>query len=69
MKFTVHISTDNAAFHPVSEDEEFRPGPEVARILRELADQVEYSQLVPGVPIRLRDYNGNRVGYAELVDQ
>ena len=53
--YTVSINTDSAAF---SDD----PGAEVARILRELADQLEAGRF--GGPIQLRDYNGNTVGKA-----
>lgn len=50
--FTLKISTANEAFDQL--------GPEVARILRELADKVETSTaLVSG---NLRDINGNTVG-------
>jgi len=59
-KFTVEISTDNAAF-------DGHPEYEIARILRGLSDQVElmgfdYDQIL------LRDHNGNRVGEAEYHD-
>lgn len=59
MRFELHIGTDNAAF-------EDGPGPEIARILRELADLVE-DDLPPDHVVRLRDVNGNRVGFAVLV--
>lgn len=59
MKFEVHIGTENAAF-------EGGPGPELARILRALADRVEDSPL--GMTMRLHDANGNRVGFAALTD-
>jgi hypothetical protein len=61
MKFEVQIATDNAAF-------EEGCGYEVARILRELADRVEESELRNGDLLRLRDVNGNRVGYATLAE-
>jgi hypothetical protein len=53
--FAVHIATTNAAF-----EDDAAPF-EIARILRELADRVESD---PDDLIRLRDINGNRVGYA-----
>lgn len=58
MKFTVEIECDNAAFEDDS-------GAEVARILRNLAAELENN---PGVLGRfpLRDTNGNRVGEAVL---
>lgn len=56
--FRILIDTDNAAFDPL--------GPEVARILRELADTVEpYEDFAAG--IQLCDYNGNVVGRAQTI--
>lgn len=69
MKFELHVSTDNAAFYSGRDADEYDPAPELARILRALADGIEPSRLVPGVPIRLLDVNGNRVGYAELAEE
>jgi hypothetical protein len=57
MNFTLKINCDNAAF------EENIPG-EVARILKELAQQIEDGDNVP--PWNLRDLNGNLVGKANL---
>lgn len=53
VKFVVEIDTANDAFQPA-------PGEELARILRELADQVEVN--VQGA--NLCDSNGNKCGYA-----
>lgn len=50
-KFSVEISTENAAFFPNWEDE-------VIRILRRLADDLEKN----AIPDKLRDINGNTVG-------
>ena len=56
MTFRLTIDTDNAAF---ADD----PGAELARILRDAADALEYT----GEPVwPLRDANGNRVGTWEL---
>jgi hypothetical protein len=53
--FKLEIHADNAAFDP-------DPTPELARLLRELADKVETYGKV-GYPFgRLRDLNGNQVG-------
>jgi len=61
MKFEINISVDNAAFEGEGREEE------LARILSELAGSLATdTRLVPDEPIRLRDYNGNRVGYAIL---
>ena len=55
--FKLTIETDNAAFDDDA-------GPEIARILRELADRMETGLTIPN-SVRLRDYNGNKVGVAE----
>ena len=57
MAFTLTISTDNAAF----EDE---PASEIARILRGLANDLEFNGEGGG---RLYDVNGNRVGFFNTV--
>jgi len=55
MKLVISIRCDNAAFDP--------PGPEVSRILRELADSFAMEDLTPDSDFRsLRDLNGNKVG-------
>jgi len=65
MKFQIEISTDNSAF--LDDEETFDPAPELARILSGLAERVERGELRwPDQPIRLSDFNGNRVGYAVL---
>ena len=57
MRYEIHIAMSNAAF-------EEGAGSEVARILRELADKVEPMEIEElAIPARLRDYNGNRVGF------
>jgi len=53
-KVTVTIKTGNAAF-------EENPNMEIARILRELANNLE-ADVQPG---KLRDLNGNTVGTVE----
>jgi len=61
MKFRVVIDVDNDAF--VNEDDgRPDPGPEVARILRKLADRVKDEFIEVDVP--LKDGNGNTVGRA-----
>ena len=60
--FTLEMQTDNAAF--IGADDDYGPGPEVARILREIADRLDnpgagYSTAVQG---NCRDFNGNTVG-------
>lgn len=59
MTLTITIATDNAAF----EDDNLRH--ECARILREAANNLEGTALVM---FRLRDINGNRVGWLQLED-
>jgi len=41
MAFTLKIDTDNAAFYNDSDGNDFDPGPELARILRNLADALD----------------------------
>lgn len=58
--FTVSINLDNAAFG-------ISTGSETARILRELADNIDYmSELAQGDTLTLKDLNGNTVGKAEV---
>lgn len=60
MKITITINTDNAAF----EDES---GSEVARILRELCNEIEGRDILGNDDgTNLRDINGNRVGVMEV---
>lgn len=56
MRFTLTIECDNAAF---ADDERAM---EVARILREVADECDAYDI--GARIKLRDLNGNTVGRA-----
>lgn len=60
--FRVEISTENAAFHNNNRDDRgtYEPGPELARILRRIADSVEDGWHLQG---QCRDVNGNRVGH------
>jgi hypothetical protein len=59
MKYVIEIDTTNEAF-------EERPGAEIARILRVLADRIlttdYYAEEL--IATRLRDRNGNAVGFA-----
>jgi len=64
--FSVHIGTGNGAFHDDDEADTYNPGPELARLLRELADRVEDRPINADQAIRLHDINGNRVGFAVL---
>tara|TARA_R100000315_G_scaffold12034_2_gene3859 strand:+ start:213 stop:503 length:291 start_codon:yes stop_codon:yes gene_type:complete len=52
----VKINTDNQAFS-------CQEGTEVARILRLLADRLEYLDKLQECQLPLRDINGNTVGY------
>lgn len=58
--FVLKINCDNAAF------EDDQRGEEVARILREVAKQVEEGYTY--IP-QLHDYNGNRVGTAAFYEE
>ena len=55
-KLKITIDRGNAAFSDGAD------GPEVARILRTLADKLEGVNTEQGGEIRLFDSNGNRVG-------
>jgi len=57
MDITIKINTDNAAF-------ENRTRSETARILRELAEALDYGEtLNEETKLPLHDANGNNVGY------
>lgn len=58
MEFTVRFDCDNAAFDP-------DPGPEIARILRVVAQQVEDGEDA-SKSLNTRDINGNVVGTFKL---
>lgn len=55
--FTLTIRTDNSAFLGPDEDED--PGPEVARILREIAGDLDAGGPTEGAIV---DSSGNKVG-------
>lgn len=56
--FTVAFNTDNAAFDGADGDHE------IARILREIAQRFEDGDGIRyGDPVRIRDINGNRIGF------
>lgn len=59
MKLIITIKLDSAAFDDGN-------GTEVARILRELANEITDTTLEAGDSQGLRDINGNRVGTAEV---
>lgn len=62
MKLRIEIDCGNAAF--CNRDGEPDPGPELARILRQLADRLEDEA---PVNVRLHDINGNACGVAGMV--
>jgi hypothetical protein len=57
MRFTLTIDCDGAAFDGQVDDE-------VARILIDVADTLQYNGIRDGESYSLRDLNGNRVGTA-----
>jgi hypothetical protein len=61
-EFELIIKIDNDAFKP-------DPVPEVARILRGLADKLEQTPgaLVMGTRERVFDVNGNRIGFFDVI--
>lgn len=60
MEFKLTMKMDNAVFGE-------QPEGEVARLLRELADYVSTRPLTPGDEYPLMDFNGNKVGKAEVI--
>jgi hypothetical protein len=61
MKLKLELELDSSSFEDCS-------GCEVARILSELAKKVDCNQLENLDTFPLRDYNGNKVGFANVVD-
>ena len=59
--FILQVFTDNAAFTD-QETEELVPAPEIARILRLIADSLTDIPLDADERHLVRDINGNRVG-------
>ena len=62
MTFTMNVKTSNAAFTDTADG--FDPGPELARILRDVADRMEGGYVLSG---SVFDINGNKVGSFETV--
>lgn len=60
MKIKIQIDCDNAAFDAPTDFE-------IARILREIADQAE-DHGVDGIKVIIRDVNGNQVGTVVIVE-
>jgi hypothetical protein len=68
-RFNVVFSTDNDAFH-IDDDtalDERQTADEVARILRQLAQNIENTGRVSEM-FRIRDANGARIGFATGLD-
>jgi len=65
MKFTLTFSCNGEAFNGANED----PAREVARILEDAARRIRHDGLPDLEPHRLRDSNGNRVGFFALEDE
>lgn len=61
MKFRLNIRTGNTAFN-----DGYGPGPEVARILRDIADEIDAGQDI-NTTHAIRDVKGNTVGQYVLV--
>ena len=59
----IEIDTNGDAFHDGQEPAQYAPGPEIARILREIADRIEWDDA--SEPLPLLDYYGNNVGKYE----
>lgn len=63
MKFLLTMDMENAAF---TENDE--PEVEAMRILHKLAGQLSDVSFGPGQVYTLRDFNGNKVGEAEVTE-
>ena len=59
----IEINTNGDAFTDGQEPARYAPGPEIARILRKIADRIEWDDWAEQVP--LIDYYGNHVGVYE----
>jgi hypothetical protein len=59
MKITIAINMDNAAF-------DNHQSHEVARILRDLAGDMEYNTIRSFDGLEIKDYNGNKCGTVKL---
>jgi hypothetical protein len=69
MKFKLEIDMGNAAFDTSEEGNDACNGIEVARILRDLAKQVDSGvNLESGMGRKVYDYNGNKVGGWEVTE-
>ena len=63
-KVIIEIETDNAAF------EGFGKEGEIARILRDLAQRFEMSDIAKGLhPVRISDINGNAIGEVTIEEK
>lgn len=62
MHARISIAMDNAAFG----EDGFDRGSELARILRDLADEFDGGGAATGTNYHLRDLNGNTVGCARI---
>ena len=60
MKLKIEFNLDNAAFNPY-------PSEEIARILKELAGDIEGCR--KAYPITIMDWNGNAIGTARLIKE
>lgn len=66
MKFTLVMECDGQAFVG---DDDTDPGPEISRILTEVAARVDAGEDGPGNGGLLHDFNGNAVGRWDLFEQ
>lgn len=60
---SIKIDTNGNAFTDGQETPQYAPGPEIARILREIADRIEWDGATDQLP--LIDYYGNHAGLYE----
>lgn len=59
--FKLEIETENHAFYHHTSEDGYEPGPEISRILREIATHCERQCIPPGER-NVYDSNGNHVG-------
>lgn len=64
MAFKLEFKTDNAAF--MSDEGDFAPGAEIARILAGIASYYDASYSIDGPAQPVYDVNGNRIGSYRL---
>lgn len=68
MAFTLHVETGNAAFYEDGGEGAYDPGPELATLLRAVADRLDSTDPYPNNGI-MHDVNGNSVGQWKITEE